>query len=386
MSKSDVGLGNVDNTADINKPISTATQAALNNKVDKVTGKGLSTNDYTTADKEKLASIEAGAKNYTLPRAGANVGGVLSGGDVTITDGIIIVKDDSHNHTIDNVDGLQSALDGKSSTGHTHSKSDVGLGNVPNVATNDQTPTHTMASSLTKLTSGEKISVAFGKIAKAINDLISHISNTSNPHSVNKSQVGLGSVDNTSDADKPISTAQATAIADAKKAGTDAQSSVSNHIADKSNPHGVNKTQVGLGNVPNVATNDQTPTYTEASNLTKLTSGEKISIALGKIAKAINDLISHIGNKSNPHGVTKSQVGLGNVDNTSDANKPVSTAQATAIEEARSVGTQALTMINTHNADKSNPHGVTPSQIGAVACTTNMTFSVDANGILTITY
>lgn len=43
---------------------------------------------------------------------------------------------------------------------------------------------------------------------------------------VDKTTVGLGNVDNTSDADKPISTAQATAIADAKKAGTDAQAAV----------------------------------------------------------------------------------------------------------------------------------------------------------------
>lgn len=39
---------------------------------------------------------------------------------------------------------------------------------------------------------------------------------------------------------------------------------------------------------------------------------------------------THIGSTSNPHSVTKTQVGLGNVDNTSDANKPVSTAQASA--------------------------------------------------------
>jgi len=43
------------------------------------------------------------------------------------------------------------------------------------------------------------------------------------------------------------------------------------------------------------------------------------------------DLAAHIANTSNPHSVTKTQVGLGNVDNTSDVNKPVSTAQAAAI-------------------------------------------------------
>lgn len=39
----------------------------LGNKVDKVSGKGLSTNDYTTAEKEKLSGIAAGANNYTHP-------------------------------------------------------------------------------------------------------------------------------------------------------------------------------------------------------------------------------------------------------------------------------------------------------------------------------
>jgi len=47
------------------------------------------------------------------------------------------------------------------------------------------------------------------------------------------------------------------------------------------------------------------------------------------------DLINqHVADTNNPHGVTKTQVGLSNVDNTSDANKPVSTAQALAIQVA----------------------------------------------------
>ena len=62
LQKSDVGLGNVDNTSDLNKPISTATQTALDGKVDKVTGKGLSQNDFTNALKSKLDGIESGAE------------------------------------------------------------------------------------------------------------------------------------------------------------------------------------------------------------------------------------------------------------------------------------------------------------------------------------
>lgn len=84
---------------------------------------------------------------------------------------------------------------------------------------------------------------------------------------------------------------------------------VESHVTNTNNPHNVTKSQVGLGNVPNVKTNDQTPTYTVASSLTKLSSGEKLSVAFGKIAKAISDLISHLANKSNPHGVTAAQVG-----------------------------------------------------------------------------
>ena len=60
------------------------------------------------------------------------------------------------------------------------------------------------------------------------------------------------------------------------------------HIAKTSgNPHKVTATEVGLGNVPNVATNDQTPTYTQAEEFENLVSGEKLSVSMGKIMKAI---------------------------------------------------------------------------------------------------
>ena len=81
------------------------------------------------------------------------------------------------------------------------------------------------------------------------------------------------------------------------------------HSGDTSNPHSVTAEQVGLGNVPNVATNDQTPSYSEASEISELESGEPLSIAFGKIKKAIKSLISHLSNTSNPHGVTLAQVG-----------------------------------------------------------------------------
>lgn len=78
-----------------------------------------------------------------------------------------------------------------------------------------------------------------------------HLANKSNPHTVNKAQVGLGNASNTSDADKPVSTAQAAAIADAKAAGTAAQTSINSHAGRKNNPHTVTRAQLGL------ATTDQ---------------------------------------------------------------------------------------------------------------------------------
>ena len=52
----------------------------------------------------------------------------------------------------------------------------------------------------------------------------------------------------------------------------------------------------------------------------------------GRVTTAEGSLSSHTAATNNPHSVTKSQVGLGNVDNTSDANKPVSTAGQTALD------------------------------------------------------
>jgi len=90
LSKTDVGLSNVDNTSDANKPVSTAVQAELtaisntvSGKVDKVSGKGLSTNDYTTAEKTKLSGIEAGAQVNTVTKVAGKTGAVtLSKSDV----------------------------------------------------------------------------------------------------------------------------------------------------------------------------------------------------------------------------------------------------------------------------------------------------------------
>ena len=69
----------------------------------------------SAADKVKLDGIDTNANKYTLPVASATVlGGVKSGTDISVdASGNVSVVDDSHNHVIGNVDGLQAALDAK---------------------------------------------------------------------------------------------------------------------------------------------------------------------------------------------------------------------------------------------------------------------------------
>ena len=87
------------------------------------------------------------------------------------------------------------------------------------------------------------------------------------------------------------------------------------HEADHANPHQVTKAQVGLGNADN--TSDQ---------------NKPVSTAQAAAIKLVQDYLdAHEANHSNPHQVTKAQVGLGNADNTSDADKPISTATQTAL-------------------------------------------------------
>lgn len=105
---------------------------------------------------------------------------------------------------------------------------------------------------------------------------------------------------------------------------------IQTHTDDKNNPHSVTKAQVGLNDVPNVSTNDQRVTFTQASVLTELVTNEKITLSFSKIAKAIQDLISHLTNKNNPHSVTKAQVGLSNVPNVSTNDQTITFTQASA--------------------------------------------------------
>ena len=87
----------------------------------------------------------------------------------------------------------------------------------------------------------------------------------------------------------------------------------------------------------------------------------------------VEEMAEHTASNDNPHAVTKEQVGLGKVDNTSDADKPVSTLQAKAINEAKAALNATIaaerTRINNHIEDQDNPHGLTAADVGAAKMT-----------------
>lgn len=193
---------------------------------------------------------------------------------------------------------------------HHVTKTQVGLSEVPNVSTNDQTPTWTEATSDQLMVSGEKLSESMGKIARGLRRLWGHLTDFSNPHKVTKGQVGLGEVPNVStnnqtptytaaERDLNMTSGEKLNVAMGKLAR--AVSRLWEHISSDTNPHQTTKAQVGLSEVPNVTTNDQTPTYVAASSDQELISGEKLSVAFGKLARAVTRLWSHIADTDNPH-------------------------------------------------------------------------------------
>ena len=198
-----------------------------------------------------------------------------------------------------------------------------------------------------KITSGEVSSVA-GRTGVVV---------------LTKNDVGLSNVDNTSDADKPVSTAQGTAIA-LKTDITDFET----HTSDANNPHSVTKAQVGLSNVTNEskATMFNSPTFTgTVSGVTKgmvgLGNADNTSDANKPVSIATQTELDLKAPLASPtftgtvSGITKTMVGLGNVDNTSDANKPVSTAQQTALDLKANLASPTFT---------GTVSGITKSMVG----------------------
>jgi len=167
-------------------------------------------------------------------------------------------------------------------------------------------------------------------------DLSAHISDKENPHETTKKQVGLEHVDNVRQATKTEFVVHdeddVRHITEEERDRWDKKSiDVYDHVNNKNNPHEVTKSQVGLANVENVrqASKAEFDTH-DTDNVRHLNDGEREKWnekADSDVVSGLeNAMVSHINNRDNPHDTTKSQIGLGNVDNVQQATKTEFTA------------------------------------------------------------
>ena len=210
-------------------------------------------------------------------------------------------------------------------------------------------------------------------LQQGVGGIADHIADKSNPHAVTKSQVGLALVDNFPTATVGEATAAVannrfmTPLRTKQLIDAVATAALNAHMADMNNPHQVTKTQVGLGSVQNFALASQAEAEAGASNaryMTPLRTREAIeAIAGGKID-------THIADKNNPHATTKAQVGLGNVVNIGIA---TNAAALTGADDSGIITPRLLSLVlsetvgsgvTDHINNFNNPHGTTKSQVG----------------------
>jgi methionine aminopeptidase len=343
VTKSQVGLAAVDNTSDAAKPVSTAQQAAINVVVASAAAaqSDIDGHQANTSNPHAVTKAQVGLPNVdntadlakpvsTATQAAINAAVAGVGGDT--------IADDLAEHLADVANP------------HGVTKAQVGLSNVDNTTDIAKPVSDATQAAINAAVAG----VGAGTIA---DDLAGHVADHANPHVVTKAQVGLSAVDNTADLAKPVSSAQQLAINIPGAAAAAAQADIDGHQANTNNPHATTKAQLGLANVDNTSDiNKPVSTATQAA-----INAAVAGVDGGTIAE---DLAEHLADHANPHAVTKVQIGLPNVDNTADLAKPVSSAQQAAINLAAALGDAAQADIDGHQANIANPHMVTKAQVG----------------------
>lgn len=226
VTKEQVGLSNVDNTADIDKPISNATQIALsildNKKLDKSlkgasggvaeldeNGKVLTNqlpsyvDDILTFD--SLTSFPATGENSKI-YAAKDTNKIYRWGGTSYVEISASLALGVTSSTAYRGDHGKIAYDHSQETGNPHNTKFSELKDKPTTIAGFGITDAVVKVEGKGLSTYDYDDVEKGKL----NNATSHIADNNNPHNVTKEQIGLGNVDNTSDADKPISTAQQT--------------------------------------------------------------------------------------------------------------------------------------------------------------------------------
>lgn len=154
---------------------------------------------------------------------------------------------------------------------------------------------------------------------ESLETLATHINDKNNPHLVTKEQIGLTEVDNTSDSDKPVSIATGRAIQDlsneidanyAKQNALDSVAFEFHQHTIAKNPHNVTKAQVGLSQVDN--TSDAAKPISDKAKEAFKEVGNALSgkAPLNEFNTVKSNLTNHLNNFNNPHHITAAQLGL----------------------------------------------------------------------------
>ena len=213
-------------------PSSVTTELAK--KVDKVDGKGLSTNDYTTNEKTKLDGIEAGAQKNTVTSVNSKTGAVTLGasdvsavgltgndtiagtkkfnGDVALNSGVTVK---SNGNAVLHIEGVSTDTDYIDVWVDGGSNKARPLVLQTNAATTGNVGIGTATPSTKLQVVGTVTATAFSGDGSALTNVpypVTSVAGKTGAVTLAKADVGLGNVDNTSDVDKPISTATQTAL------------------------------------------------------------------------------------------------------------------------------------------------------------------------------
>ena len=334
ISKTDVGLSNVDNTSDVNKPISIATQTALD-------GKSATTHTHTATDVGAAPAV--------------------------------------HTHVITDVAGLQTALEGKSATGHTHNYLPLTGGTLTGAlvgttftgALTGNASTATLASKLTaartiSLTGDVTGSVSFdgstdvtlatsykssgvtaGTYKSVTVDEKGHITTGSNPTTL----AGYGITD------AVLSSDVVTTAAASKILKLDANSKLPASITGNADGNAATATKLATARTINGVSFDGSAdiTINAVDSTSRIASSEKGiangvatlgsdgKISSSQLPEYSASTVDSVAGKTGVVTLVKDDVGLSNVDNTSDLDKPISTAQQSVLNLKANLASPAFT-------------------------------------------
>lgn len=375
-TKSDIGLGNVDNTSDLNKPISNATQTALNNKEDKsnkstVVTLGTSDTLYPTQNAVKTyvdtaisasSSLQLGETSTTAYRGDrgktaydhsqtignphgtskadvglSNVANLDTSTTLNITDSTNKrFVTDSQKTTLQNTSGINTGDETNATI-----KTKLGPANATNDGYLSQTDYNTFNNKQNALgftpeniANKENLTLDNSATKYPTNNLVKNTLNNYLLSSLKGANNGLAELDSNG---KVLSAQLPSYVDDVLEFSTISAFPITGESAKIYIAIDTNKSYRWGGS-----------SYVEISS--SLSLGETSSTAYrgdrGKIAYDHSQLLS-----GNPHNVTKADVGLSNVDNTSDINKPISTAVQTALNSKLNIpsGTTAQYLDGTGN-------------------------------------